>query len=340
MKSETDLPRPPSPPGDGEEEQPLGAAPPPPSVRIIRGAVAWAAKRRGAVAAGGLAVIGAAWLATGFYAVGNGESAAVSRFGRLTDDTVGPGLHLALPEGIDGVVQEQTGEIKRLEVTATNGERLALVTGDENLIEIALTVQYRITALGRYLYSAEQPQALLSQSVRSALVQAVAGMPVDDLLTSGKAQIQNEVRETAQGQLESYGAGLSLLSVNLQVVSPPAEAADAFLQVNDAKARAAQAINEAEGRRDSALTLARGEAEQSLAEARAGAERRTGEARGQADRFTAVLAQERRTPDQTRSDFYLAMARNVLPKVRIVVLAPGEVPRVDVNILTPRPSPP
>lgn len=308
----------------------------PRSVVLIRGAAGWLARHRRRVIAGALLTGLALWLATGLYTVGNGESAALRRFGRLLDDAVGPGLHFSLPAGVDEVTKVRTGEVLRREITGDSGEPLALVTGDENLIETTLVVQYKITSLGPYLFGSEGPNAFLDQAVRAALVDAVVRMPVDDVLTSGKAKIQNEVRRNAQAMLQAYGTGLSLVAVNLQTVTPPAEAADAFRQVSDARAEAARAVNEAESRRERMVNLASGEAAGDLGKASSWAAARVQKARGAAERFEHVLAQARRTPEQTRTDFYLETLRKALPRTRIIVLPPGAKPRVDVNLMPPR----
>ncbi|MBV8200964.1 MAG: FtsH protease activity modulator HflK [Acidobacteria bacterium] len=307
----------------------------PPSVRVIRAATAAAGRhRRGLALLLALGVLGC-WLAGGLYAVANGASAVVRRFGRLVERRVEPGLHLALPPGIDAVSQVKTGEVTRLQVAGDNGTPLSLVTGDENLIETTLVVQYRISSPAAYLFAAEDPTALLTQAVRAAMIDEIARRTVEEVLTSGKASVQNEVRRKAQAMLLAYGSGLSLVAVTLQAVNPPPEAVAAFLEVSDARAQAARAVNEAQTRRDSSLNLARGRAERLLAEARSWADQRLQKARGAASRFDQVLVQSRRTPQQTRTDFYLEMVRKVLPKARIVVLAPGEAPRIDVYLNQP-----
>ncbi|HYL06055.1 MAG TPA: FtsH protease activity modulator HflK [Thermoanaerobaculia bacterium] len=307
----------------------------PPSVRIIRAAAAAGRGRRRGLASLLVLAVLACWLAGGLYAVANGASAVVRRFGHLVERRVEPGLHLALPPGVDAVTHVKTGEVMRLQVAGDNGAPMSLITGDENLIETTLVVQYRISSPDAYLFAAEDPTALLTQAVRAAMVDEIARRTVEEVLTSGKASVQNEVRRKAQAMLQAFGAGLSLVAVTLQAVNPPPEAVAAFLEVSDARAQAARAVNEAQTRRDSSLNLARGRAERVLAEARSWADQRQQTARGAASRFDQVLDQARRTPRQARTDFYLAMVRKVLPKARIVVLAPGEKPRIDIYLNQP-----
>jgi modulator of FtsH protease HflK len=304
----------------------------PPSVRLVRAAAALCRRRTRLLAVLLLGVAAAGWIAAGIYAVANGSSAVVRRFGRLAEPRVEPGLHLALPPGIDTVAMVKTGEVLRQQVAGEGGAPLRLVTGDENLIETTLVVQYRLTSPGSYLFRSEDPTALLTQAVRAALVDEIARRPVDEVLTSGKASIQSEVRRKAQEMLQRYGAGLSLVAVSLQAVTPPAEAAAAFLEVNDARAQAARAVNDAESKRETSFNLARGRAEREQDDARIWADARLQKARGAASRFQQVLAQARLTPEQTRIDFYLDTVRRVLPRARIVVLAPGTAPKLDVYL--------
>jgi membrane protease subunit HflK len=322
------------PPAAAERPADAGGAPPapdvPPSVRAIRRARDLLHRRRRALLAAAVLAAGALWLARGAYTVDTAETAAVLRFGRLLDDAVGPGLHAALPGGIDRVVKAPTGEVARLEL---DGGGIALVTGDTNLIEAGAVVQVRIGRLGPYLFATEDPEALVRLAVRAALVEALGGTRVDEVLTSAKAGVQTQVRTGAQERLDAWGAGVVVVAVNLQAIEPPAEAAGAFRDVADARAGAAEAVSRAEGERGRALRLARGEAEQILEQARAAADRRVQEARGAADRFQALLAQHRQSPGLARVDLYRATVRQVLPRTRLIVLPPGGAPRVDVHLL-------
>jgi membrane protease subunit HflK len=232
----------------------------------------------------------------------------------------------------------RTGEVRREEIGADQSGRITLVTGDENFIELVVVVQYTVGRLGAFLFGVEDPRTLLAASVRGALVEIVAAMPVDDILTGAKARIQQEARRLAQAALDRAGAGITLVGVNLQSVNPPPEAAQAFRAVSDARADAATAINDAESARERAINLARGEAIAVLNDARGAAATRIQRARGATDRFAALLAQRRAAPAQTHFDLYLASAQRLLPRAELVVLAPGEPPRIDLNLVPPRPA--
>ncbi|MCG8459524.1 MAG: hypothetical protein MI919_24865, partial [Holophagales bacterium] len=263
------------------------------------------------------------------------ESGALLRFGAVIDDAVPPGLHYRLPLGIDGVVEARTGEIFRLEIVGDWEPRLSLVSGDENLITLATTVQYRILRLGDFLFSADDVEAVVHQTVRAELLEAAAGLGVDDLLTSAKAGVEQRVRSHGQQRLDAYGLGVGLVSVNLQAVDPPREAEDAFRSVLDARAFAARGISLARSRADRRRQLARGTAAQILAEAEAAADRRRRAAEGAVERFEDLLEQKRRSPGLTRADLYNRTVREALARTRLVVLPPGEMDRLDLHLIDP-----
>lgn len=289
--------------------------------------------RRVLAAIAAVTVVGG--LGQGLYTIDNGESGALLRFGALVDDTVSPGLHYRLPLGIDEVVEKRTGEIFRLEIVGDWSPRLSLVSGDENLIDVAAIAQYRILRLGDFLFSADEVEALVHQTLRAELLEAAAGLGVDDLLTSAKAEVQQRVQSRGQQRLDTYGLGVALVSVNLQTVGPPPEAEAAFRAVLDARAQAARGVSLAQSRAERRLGLARGEAAKILGEAEANADRRRQQGRSAAQRFKDLLVQKRRSPELTHADLYARFVRQALSKPRLIVLPPGETERLDLNLMEP-----
>lgn len=316
-------------------EGPPESRPPadPPSVRLIHRLRDRLHGNAATVALAVLVLVVAGSMAGGIYKVENGETAAVLRFGALVDEAVEPGLRFRWPWGMEDVVTTRTSEVARREIADDESGVMSLVTGDENLIDAELVVQYRIAGLRDYLFATEDPELLIDQVVRGALVEAFAGTPVDEVLTSAKAGIQNQVRTAAQGQLDRYGAGITLVAVGLQSVNPPREAAGAFRAVSDARAEAAKEINRAESERDRSQSLTRGEADRLLTEGRSATDARHRQAEGAADRFEALLVQARIAPRQTRGELYRRTLREVLPRTRIIVLAPGESPHVALQLM-------
>ena len=315
-------------PSDGPESAP-------PSVRLIwslRDALGRHHRRGLAVVVGLVLLVG---LGRGLYTVDNGESAALLRLGALADDTISPGLHYRLPLGIDEVVARRTGEVFRLEIVGDWEPQLSLVSGDENLIAVASVVQYRILRLGDFLFASDDAQAIVHQTVRAELLEAASGLGVDDLLTSAKALVEQQVQLRSQERLDAYGLGIGLVSVNLQTVVPPPEAEAAFRGVLDARADAARGVSLARSRTDRQLGLARGAAAQILGDAEAAADRRLQEARGAVERFEDLLEQKRRSPELTHIDLYTRTVREALGRTTVVVLPPGETDRLDLHLVEP-----
>ncbi|MDA8016919.1 MAG: FtsH protease activity modulator HflK [Thermoanaerobaculia bacterium] len=282
---------------------------------------------------GGLVLVSAWWLSRGIYTVNNGESAALLRFGALIDDGVSPGLRFRLPAGIEEATKVRTAEVFRLAIRGDYRDRLDLVTGDENLIESILTVQYRITRLGDFLFSSESAEELVRQTLRAEMVESIAALGVDDVLTSSKALIQQQVRERSQERLDAYHSGVALVSVNLQSVDPPQEAAGAFLDVLDARAEAAATLSRMQAEQDRNLSLAHGESAQRIGEAESEAHGKLQAAQGAVERFRELLLRRRQSPGLTRTDLYVQTLQDVLPRTKIIVLAPGETPRLDVQLI-------
>lgn len=268
------------------------------------------------------------------YTIAADQTGALFTFGRLHSEPVPPGLHLRVPVAQE-VAKVNTGEVARVEIFGEVMPALSFLSADTNLIDATAVVQYRVGALGDYLFGTEDPETLLRLLVRAALAEQMASTPVDDVLTSAKTAIQNQVRASVQERLDRHRSGLIVLAVNLQSVQPPTEAAGAFREVSDSRAEAAQAIDNAESERGRRIRLVRGEAEQILAAARTAANARLQQARGTAEHFEALLESHRRAPGQTRTELYLATLRDVLPRTRLIVLAPGETPRVDVQLIEP-----
>ena len=307
----------------------------PPSVRLIWRLRDHFARHRGRVVGVALALLFASSLGKGLYTIDNGEAGALLRFGAVVDESVQPGLHYRMPLGIEQIVERRTGEVFRLEITGDWEPRLSLVSGDENLIVVGTTVQYRILRLGAFLFSVDDAESLIHQTVRAELLEAAAGLGVDDLLTSGKAAVQQQVQLNSQERLDRYGLGIGLVSVNLQTVDPPEEADEAFRAVLDARADAARGVSLASSRADRRLSQARGAAAQIVAQAEATADRRLRQAQSAAQRFSDLSEQKRRSPQLTRTDLYTRSVGKALAETKLIVLPPGGTDRLDLNLIDP-----
>ncbi len=257
------------------------------------------------------------WLGTGFYTVQPGEQAALRILGRF-DSIHGPGLHWAWPAPIGTRNVVQVDEIRRLELgvrgTAPVPDEALMITGDENIVDVQLLVQFKIKDLESYLFRAVDPAgATIKDVAETALRQVVGSRNIDDVLTTEKEAVQAETRALVQQLLDTYETGIEVTQVNLQNVRPPAQVQDAFDDVVRAREDKTRIINLAEAYREDVLPKARGEAAKLMEAAEAFKAERVAIATGEAQRFLSILEEYRKAPDITRQRMYLEAMEEVLP---------------------------
>ena len=255
-------------------------------------------------------VLAAMYLLSGFYTVAPGETGIVRRFGKLTAEAA-PGLHYRLPWPVDTVARVPVGAVQRAEVP-----RSLMLTGDENLVNVAAIAQYRVRNATDFAFNIDQPGALVSAAAEAALRQAVGLRPVDALLTSDRATIQTETARLLQERLDAGRAGLEVLAVQLTEAAPPEEVAAAFLDVASAGEDRVTYLNEARAYQIEIVPKARGDAEKQLREAEAYKAEKVNNAQGEAARFASRLAAYKQAPAITRTRLYLEAIERVLPRVQ------------------------
>lgn len=262
-------------------------------------------------------VLIAFFLLSGFYTIQPGERGVVRRFGQVVADH-GPGLHYRLPvvDRLDRVAVDQVRQ-------AQTGTALML-TGNTNLIEVALSVHYTVTDAVAFLFNVNQTDQLVARAAEAAIRQAVAERGVDELLTTGRDAILAQALAQTQTLLDEHDAGVRVTNVQLLKVNPPADVAAAFRDVASAREDKNTYINEAEAYRNEIVPTARGEAEKTVQAAQAEKQRRIDVATGEADRFVKKLRAYRDAPQVTRIRLYLEALERVLPAVsRKFVLDPS-----------------
>jgi membrane protease subunit HflK len=254
----------------------------------------------------------------GFYQVEPGEKGVVRTFGRHTAST-DPGLHFRIPivQQVDKVNMQ---EIQRIEV-GFRGEEKKLVearmlTGDENIVEAQMIVQYRITDPVQYLFRLKDPEETLRNTAEVALRSVVGRTTIDDVITTGRGQVQSETKTWLQRLMTAYQSGLTITEVKLQAVDPPDEVKEAFHDVVRAREEKEKLINQARGYNEDILPRARGEAEKMKREAEAYKKERVVRAEGDAKKFESVLAEYSKAPQVTRQRLYLETMERLLARVQ------------------------
>ncbi len=277
------------------------------------------------------------WLFTGVYTVGPDEVGVVQRFGKY-DRIVQSGLNYHMPFPIETVKTPKVTEVKRIEVgfrtVGKNQYRTVereslMLTGDENIVDAELIVQYKIKEPINYLFNFIGPELTLREASEASLRTVVGRHNIDEALTSGKLMIQEETKELLQSILDKYGTGVQVVAVQLQDVSPPKQVIDAFKDVASAKEDKNRMINEAEGYRNDVIPKARGEAQAMIREAEGFRESRIKRAEGDVAKFKAILKEYSKSKDVTRERLYLEAMEGILPGIEKYIVPNGE----DGNLL-------
>ena len=267
-----------------------------------------------------LAVLAGGWLFSGFYTVDARQQALVLRFGAY-QETTGAGLHWHLPYPIE------TTEIVEVEQNRSAQDRSTMLTKDENIVDIAVSVQYKVRNPEEYAfnvlnvdYSADQTQGTLYQVMRGATREIVGRNDMDFILKEGREQIAIDAQTLMQSVLDNYKSGLQIIKVNLTYAEAPTEVKDAFDDANRAREDANRFQNEADTYAKKVVPEAKGRAARLLEEADGYKQETIAKAEGDAARFSQLVAEYRKAPDITRERLYLETMENVMAGSRKVVV--------------------
>ncbi len=283
------------------------------------------------------------YVLSGFYVVQPEERGVVLRFGALEKNMVSSGIHYRLPYPIDRCYLVKVTEIKRVAVgfsidgrSSVNAGEREVLTGDENVINVELLVQYSISNPAEYLFSIIDPGSLINKSARAALTSISGSLAVDDILTISKPAIQNEIRNRVQEELDQYACGIKILATHLQSVRPPQAVSDAFMDVASAREDRERYINEARGYRNNVIPQAKGEARRMIEEAEAYRTEVERKAVGDADRFCSLLEEYPRSRDVTELRLYIETMEQILPKMnKYIVNSDAEAEGVQMRYIEP-----
>jgi modulator of FtsH protease HflK len=267
-----------------------------------------------------------AYLSSGFYVVGADERAVVRRFGAV-DARVGPGMHYRLPWPVDRVDVVKTTSVMKVGVgfaLPTGGSEapsgMELLTGDTNILNVALVLQYVVRDPAEFLFEVEDPQAFVEAIAEAVLTETVLGMPIDEVLTKGRVAVQDRVKGETQRILDRRHSGIAIISASIMTMTLDRSVAKAFQDVADAMADRENMMNEARAYQSNLIPKARGEARTRLSEAEAYKKQRIAEAVGEASRFHALQKEYEKAPDITRARLYLEAIEKLLPKAQLYVI--------------------
>jgi membrane protease subunit HflK len=288
------------------------------------------------------------WAASGIYVVRANENAVIQTFGAwYPRDAKGPGLHYRLPWPIQKHTKLKVTEIQQTAIGGTESahkeDESLMVTGDKDIVDIQFTVQWRIERPGDFMFNLRDPQGAITAVAESAMREVVGRMPLQPIITTARGQIQTQVADLMQRVLDSYGAGVSIVEVQINGANPPQPVMEAFRDVQAAQQDAEAAANRARGEAARITQQAVG----AKALAIQGAE-------GEAAAFNQIYGQYKLAPAITRQRLYIETMEKVLQnsqKIIVdnkgasapIILPPDAFrPRAGVqnNVMGPSPVPP
>ena len=277
---------------------------------------------------------------TCYYTVDDKQQAVVTTFGKVTDIT-DAGVHLKLPFGIQQVEKVDVNVYQKITLGynpvgsgyTVDDRESAMITGDYNIVNVDFFVEYKISDPVQYLYSSNDPEAILRNLVQSQVRNVVGSSTVDSVLTDGKENIQMQVRNLVTDILNQYDIGLSLVDVKIQDAEPPTqEVIEAFKNVETAKQQAETVINDAKAYKNAQLPQAQAKADKLIQNAQYLKEKRINEATEQVAMFNAMYQEYALNPQVTKSRMYYEAISQIMPGVKLYINTSGS---SDVQMLLP-----
>lgn len=252
------------------------------------------------------------WAASGFYTIKESDRGVVFRFGKYSH-TVEPGLNWK-PNFIEKVIPINVETIRE---QATNG---MMLTSDENVIQVEMNVQYRVTDPAQYLFNVTNPDNSLRQAIDSAVRGIIGQSAMEQVLTTKRAFIRDETQKELENTIRPYNMGITILDVNFQAARPPEAVKAAFDDVIAAREEEQKTIREAQAYRNEVLPLAKGNAQKLIEEATAYKSSVVFKAEGEVASFAKMLPEYRAAPQITRERLYIETMERVLSNTRKVIV--------------------
>lgn len=267
----------------------------------------------GGLVVGVLVILAIIWIGAGFYTVDEQERGVVLRFGVAQDAVVLPGLHWN-PPLVDEVTLINVTRVYDRDFSDT------MLTEDDNIIDISMSVQYVITDARKYVLEVEDPEMSLQHAAESAIRHVVGSSTMDNAITTGREQIAQDTMIRLQDYLDLYGTGITVRQVNIDQSLPPQQVRDAFDDVIKADEDNESFQNQARAYANQVVPESRGQARRQIEEANAYKERVIAQAEGEARRFEQLLVEYQKAPEVTRERLYIDALQQVMSSVSKVMI--------------------
>ena len=306
-----------------------------PSTRIIHATFDYVGEHRTRITAWVAAVAVLAVLASGIYVVKKEEQAVLTRFGKVVDAEVRPGIHYAFPIIEQAHVRKVMRIARRNVATRDDGGNVSfsILSGDTNLFEVDVALQYRIGNLRNYLYATVDPETVLTLVVRERLVDIMGRTFIDLIFTNNRDVIQARLFDDAVGYLEASDIGIELLALNIVDLRPIDETVAAFRDVSDAIAESIQTVSDANTRMERLLARSRGQADAVVTNAGIKARERRLQAVSGAQAFSDLLAAYRSQPSSVTVTRYWQRMRGIFRDATLSAVNPGDASVIDINMI-------
>ena len=270
-----------------------------------------------------------------FYKVSEQEQAVLTLFGKVID-IKGAGLYFKIPIAEDVTLVDTTTKGMPIGYSTddaysnygnsstndyiVNEHEAVMITSDFNFVDVDFYLEYRVSDPQKYLYASAQPEAVLKNLAQACIRSTVVNYTVDDVITTGKSQIQSEVRERLENELKKQDIGLSVVNLTVQDAEPPTDnVIAAFKAVETAKQGKETSVNNAKRYQNEQIPQAEAQADQVLQQAEAAKEARIAEAQGQAERFNRIYEEYAKYPDVTKKRLFYETMEDVLPQLKVIV---------------------
>ena len=258
-----------------------------------------------------------------FYSIQEEEQAVVCTFGSPRAVTT-PGLHFKIPfiqtvTKVNTTIQGLTIGYRNDDPEADSQDAL-MITSDYNFIYVDFYAEYRVTDPVKALYASQDPELVLKNIAQNCIRTTIGSYSVDSVLTTGKNEIQSNIKQMIMDKLEDYDIGIALVNITIQDATPPtAEVENAFKEVETAKQGKETAVNNTNKYRNEQIPNAEAESDKILQEAEADKQERINEANGQAARFNSMYQEYVKFPDVTKKRMFYEAMEDVLPDIKLII---------------------
>jgi modulator of FtsH protease HflK len=281
-----------------------------------------------------LLVLGFVWLASGLYRVLPDEQGVVLRFGKFIKTTQ-PGLNYHIPFPVESVETPKVTKVNRMDIgfrserdsgfssgggVADVPQESLMLTGDENIVNIDFSVFWVIKDAGKFLFEIQDPEGTVKAAAETAMREVIAKSRIQQILTEGRAKIENETQDIIQAILDEYNSGIQVTQVQTQKADPPDQVIDAFRDVQAARADMERSKNEAEAYANDVIPRARGEAAKIMQAAEAYKQKVVAASEGEASRFISIFTEYDKAKEVTQERMYLETMEKVLADIEKVII--------------------